>query len=102
MASAAKAKQDGKRIYDAVVIDADAELKRLAPPQGVVWTDPKNGRWRVRYEGKAAARRSISWTLATSPKACAVALQQLWDWAMEFDGMMIPPGTASGIQQLLA
>mgnify|MGYP001100774451 CR=1 FL=1 len=82
--------ETGVRIYKALCSNAGAELKRRGPPNGGVWTDDKNGRWRIRYTCPAFPKRSISWTELGSSKAAGVALQQLWEWAGEFDGLDMP------------
>ena len=74
------------RVYEAVEKDADKALKAYKPLRGTIWTDNKNCRWRITYKG-TASQRSVSWSDIGSKVGCGVALDQLWQWALEHEAI---------------
>lgn len=85
-AATAKIKAQGVRVYAALSSDSDATLKKELPPGVSVWTDEKNGRWKVRYADLPDCRRSISWTHVGGELAGLICLKQAWDWAECYAG----------------
>lgn len=88
--SAPDANRKAARIYAALDKDADRTLKTEAPADSIIWSDDKNGRWKLGYRGLATARRSVSWTNVGQAAASVVALRQLWDWHTSSTSEVVP------------
>jgi hypothetical protein len=82
-------KKKGLRVYQALESDSDKVLKVELPPLCACWTDPKNGRWRLKYQD--GPQRSISWTNIGQQVASLIAIKQGWEWAETFSGAKLPP-----------
>ena len=78
-----------ERLYAAIGKDADKALMDQAPSEASIWTDVKNGRWRLAYS-KQHVKRSVPWTNVGEKVASVVALKQLWEWHETFSGSEIP------------
>lgn len=78
------------RVYNQLSSNADKFLRKEAPDCVSIWTDPKNGRWKMSMRGASEARRSISWTNMGEQVSSIIALRQAWDWAEQFGGRRTP------------
>lgn len=78
------------RIYKELSSSAEKFLRCEAPDCVSIWTDPKNGRWKMCMKGVAEARRSISWTNMGEQDASIVVLRQAWGWVEQFGGRCMP------------
>ena len=87
------------RIYKRLENDEDECLRELAPPNAGILYDPKNGRWRISYVG-TTFNRSISWSCIGSRVAFGVALDQLWAWALEAEGLFPPVEVEAFLREL--
>ena len=94
---AAGVAKDMKRVYSQLEDDADKLLKTSAPPEARIWSDVKNGRWRLSWAAHSYHRRSVSWTQIGSQVAALVALRQVWDWSM----LRLDKGPPEHVENLL-
>ena len=84
----AAAKKAAARVYADLDKSVDDFLRLHKPPLGAVWTDHKNGRWRISYDKLVS--RSMSWTKMNDKVAACVSIRQFWDWALEYDALRTP------------
>ena len=87
------------RIYEGLDKSKDKALRDHMPPKSAVFTDEKNGRWRIAYQGTTHSR-SVSWTVVGQQVAFGVALDQLWSWAFEASALEAPDEVKSVLQDM--
>ena len=82
-----------ERSYAELAASVDDRMRALLPaaPAIRVWTDAKNGRWRLSFNNDVVhAGRSISWTLIGQSAAAAEVVRQCWLWRDRYDGISAP------------
>ena len=93
------AEKDGKkqktqydRVYNKLSATVDEKVKGMVPGNVHIWTDPKNGRWKVSYKTDVVKiTRSISWTQVGENVAGKACVTQAWAWVEHHEGRE-PPG----------
>jgi histidinol phosphatase-like enzyme len=102
LAAAAKQRSaDIKRVYADIGNNVDRAVKLGVPGNVRVWTDDKNGRWKLTYSTVfASAARSVSWTAIGQKRAAAEAVRQGWSWASTFEGIESSPESVELLRRL--
>ena len=82
------------RKYDVLAENVDDRLRALLPATSSsirVFTDHKNGRWRLSFNNDVVhVGRSISWTMVGQEQAAVEAVRQCWSWHETFQGAAPP------------
>ena len=99
-----RAKQNGKmfdRVYNKLSSSIDERMRVLLPPVVNVYTDPKNGRWRMNYRNAVIqVARSISWTMIGERTAACEVVRQAWSWAEQHEGSAAPDNLETKLDML--
>ena len=99
-----RAEKAYERSYAKLTGTIDERMRGLLPVTPVirVWTDAKNGRWRLSFNNDVVhVGRSISWTLIGQTAAATEVVRQCWMWRERHDGIATPADLDKRITEVL-